>query len=345
MTACTRRCALALTRIGLTVAALLAVITAAPTPTWAQTNESVLLFTPPIPLGDSIWMAQKKGYFKDEKLDVTIKWWSSGTLAMQTFQSGKDGKRGFGDFNAGGDLPAVNFWQNMGGEFAIIAAVERDGDGYNGIAKAEIKSGKDLKGKVIATRVGSTAAWFVSDYLKSQNMTEADVTIKNLEPQIMPSALDRGDIDAFFIWEPYGSESLKISGSKVHRLTNGGGYFNGYYLLGAWKWYLREHPDVAPRLLRAIDRGRVYAEAHKDEVLEFARTEFSVQDTTAIEKQWGFNRRVVGLDKQVWDDFQRLQVWMKANGLATREYDAKSLFDPKPLQAVLPDRVAPEFLK
>ena len=109
----------------------------------AQTTESVMLFTPPIPLGDSIWMAQKKGYFKDEKLDVTIKWWSSGTLAMQTFQSGKDGKRGFGDFSAGGDLPAVNFWQNMGGEFAIIAAIERDGDGYNGIAKVEIKTGKD----------------------------------------------------------------------------------------------------------------------------------------------------------------------------------------------------------
>jgi ABC-type nitrate/sulfonate/bicarbonate transport system substrate-binding protein len=311
----------------------------------AQTTESVMLFTPPIPLGDSIWMAQKKGYFKDEKLDVTIKWWSSGTLAMQTFQSGKDGKRGFGDFNAGGDLPAVNFWQNMGGEFAIIAAIERDGDGYNGIAKAEIKTGKDLKGKVIATRVGSTAAWFVSEYLKSQGMTEADVTIKNLEPQIMPSALDRGDIDAFFIWEPYGSESLKISGNKVHRLTNGGSYFNGYYLLGAWKWYLRDHPDVAPRLLRAIDRGRAYAEKHKEEVLEFARTEFSVQDTTAIEKQWGFNRRPVALDKQVWDDFQRLNTWMQEKGLGTREFDPKSLFDPKPLQAVLPDRVAPEFLR
>ena len=73
----------------------------------------------------------------------------------------------------------------------------------------------------------------------------------------MPSALDRGDIDAFFIWEPYGSESLKISGNKVHRLTNGGSYFNGYYLLGAWKWYLRDNPDVAPRLLRRSTAGAI----------------------------------------------------------------------------------------
>ena len=144
----------------------------------AQKVESIMLFTPPIPLGDSIWMAQKKGYFKDETRRhhqmVVV-----GDPCDATFQSGKDGKRGFGDFNAGGDLPAVNFWQNMGGEFAIIAAIERDGDGYNGIAKAEIKTGKDLKGKVIATRVGSTAAWFVSEYLKSQKLTEEDVTIKS----------------------------------------------------------------------------------------------------------------------------------------------------------------------
>jgi ABC-type nitrate/sulfonate/bicarbonate transport system substrate-binding protein len=311
----------------------------------AQAANSVMLFSPPIPLGDSIWMAQKKGFFKEQKLDVTIKWWSSGTAAMQTFQSGKDGQRGFGDFNTGGDLPAVNFWQATNGEFAVFAAIERDGDGYNGIAKAQIKSAQDLKGKTIATRAGSTAAWFVSEYLKSQKMSEKDVTIKNLEPQIMPSALDRGDIDAFFIWEPYGSQSLKISGDRVHRLTNGGSYFSGYYLIGTWKWYLRDHPDVVAGLLKALDKGRLYADANKQEVLDFARTEFSMQDLDPVATQWGFNKRVIALDKTVWDDFQRLAVWMKEQGLATREFDPKSFFDPRPLQAALPGRVAPEFLK
>ncbi len=326
--------------LGAVVATLLALIGAGAR---AQSGEGILLFSPPIPLGDSIWMADKKGFFKDEKIDVTIKWWSSGTAAMQTFQSGKDGKRGFGDFNTGGDLPAVNFWQSTGGEFAVIAALERDGDGYNGIAKVAIKTPQDLKGKVIATRVGSTAEWFVSEFLKRSNLRESDVTIKNLEPQILPSALDRGDIDAFFIWEPYGSQALKVSGDKVHRLTNGGSYFSGYYLIGAWKWYLREHPDAAAKLLKALDRGRVYAEQHKDEVIEYARTQFSMQDTSAIDTQWGFNKRLVGLDKTVWDDFQKLAVWMKEHNMATREFDPKSFFDPKPLLSVMPDHVSAEF--
>jgi hypothetical protein len=48
-------------------------------------------------------------------------------------------------------------------------------------------------------------SWFVSEYLKAQGLTEKDVTIKNMDPHIMPSAIDRGDIDSFFIWEPYGA--------------------------------------------------------------------------------------------------------------------------------------------
>src|SRR5438128_8179329 len=288
----------------------------------------VLLFAQPIAKADAIWMAIQKGFFKDEKLDVTVKWFSAGTTAMQTFQSGKDGKRGFGDFNTGGELPAVNFWQNMDEQYALLAIVERDTEGYVGIAKAEIKTGKDLKGKTIATRVGSTGSWFISEYLKAQGRTDKDVTIKNLDPHILPSALDRGDIDAFFVWEPYGAQALKISGARVHKLTTAKGFMNGYLVIGAWKWYLREHPGVAERMLRAMDKGRQYAGQHKDEVIKFAREQFSVQDIAPIEADYAYNERVIGLDKVAWDDFNKLAVWMKERGLLKRPWNPQACFEP-----------------
>ena len=303
----------------------------------------VLLFSQPIAKADSIWMAIKKGYFKEQGLDVTVKWFSSGTTAMQTFQVGKEGKRGFGDFNTGGELPAVNFWQNMDEAFTLFAAVERDTEGYVGIAKSEIKTGKDLKGKTIATRVGSTGSWFVSEYLKAHGLTEKDVTIKNMETHIMPSALDRGDIDAFFIWEPYGAQALKVSGSRVHRLTTAKGYMNGYLVIGTWKWYLKEHPGVAEKMLTAIDKGRRYAAEHKDEVILFAKEQFSVQDTAPVEADYSYNERVVGLDKVAWDDFNRLAVWMKETGMLKRPWNPKLFFEPRPLLNALPERVSPEF--
>ncbi len=92
--------------------ACMALVTVLGTGTRARAGHEdgkVLLFSQPIAKADSIWMAIKKGYFKEQGLDVTVKWFSSGTIAMQTFQVGKEGKRGFGDFNTGGELPAVNF--------------------------------------------------------------------------------------------------------------------------------------------------------------------------------------------------------------------------------------------
>lgn len=303
----------------------------------------VMLFAQPIAKADAIWMALKKGFFKNEGLDITVKWFSAGTTAMQTFQSGKEGKRGFGDFNTGGELPAVNFWQNMDEQYTLFAIIERDTEGYVGVAKAAIKTGKDLKGKIIATRVGSTGSWFVSEYLKAHGLTEKDVTIKNMDPHIMPSALDRGDIDAFFIWEPYGAQALKISGPRVHKLTTAKGFMNGYLVIGTWKWYLKEHPGVAERMLKAVDRGRRYAAENKAEVIQFAKEQFSVQDTAPVEADYSYNERVVGLDKVAWDDFHKLARWMKETGMAKRDFNPRSFFDPRPLQKALPERVSPEF--
>src|SRR5438445_8863767 len=323
---------------GFIVSAVIGLTVATAAPVWAGHEDGkVLLFSQPIAKADAIWMAMQQGFFKDEKLDVTVKWFSAGTTAMQTFQAGKDGKRGFGDFNTGGELPAVNFWQNMDEAYALLAIIERDTEGYVGIARADIKTGRDLKGKTIATRVGSTGSWFVSEYLKAHGLTEKDVTIKNMETHIMPSALDRGDIDAFFIWEPYGAQALKVSGSRVHKLTTAKGYMNGYLVIGTWKWYLKEHPGVAEKMLTAIDKGRRYAAEHKDEVILFAKEQFSVQDTAPVEADYSYNERVVGLDKVVWDDFAKLARWMKETGIGTRDFNPKSFFDPRPLQKALPE--------
>jgi ABC-type nitrate/sulfonate/bicarbonate transport system substrate-binding protein len=322
----------------------LGLLLASALPAWAGHEDGkVQLFTVPSAKADAIWMALKKGYFKEEGLDVSVKYFSAGTTAMQTYQSGKDGKRGFGDFLTGGELPAVNFWQNMDEQYALIAVVERDSEGYAAVARAGIKSAADLKGKTIGTRVGSTGSWFVSEYLKAHGVSEKDVTIKNMDPHIMPSAIDRGDIDAFFVWEPYPAQSLKISGSKVHKLTTAKGYLNGYLVMGTWKWYLRDHPGVAERMLRAMDKGRRYAAEHRAEVIQYAREQFSLTDTGPIEADYGYNERIMGLDRVAWDDFHKLARWMKETGMAKREFNPRLFFDPRPLLKALPDRASAEF--
>ena len=70
----------------------------------ASANEKLLVFSQPIPHYDSIWMADAKGFFRAEGLDVTFRMFPSGTTAMQIYRVGE------GDILMGGDLPGVNYW-------------------------------------------------------------------------------------------------------------------------------------------------------------------------------------------------------------------------------------------
>src|SRR2546425_9000996 len=103
--------------IGLTVA------TAAPVRAGHEDGK-VLLFSQPIAKADAIWMAMQQGFFKDEKLDVTVKWFSAGTPAMQSFQAGNDGKRRIREFNTGGEPAAANLWQNIGDADALLPVID-----------------------------------------------------------------------------------------------------------------------------------------------------------------------------------------------------------------------------
>jgi ABC-type nitrate/sulfonate/bicarbonate transport system substrate-binding protein len=306
-----------------------------------QEDAKVLVLAQPLARADAIWMAQSKGFFKAEGLTVSVRWMTSGAAMLGVFGEGRDG----GDFIVVSELSAVNFWQGVHPDFVVIAALARDAEGYVGIAKAGISDAQALGTKPVATRLGSTSAWLLGEYLRAHGMSERDVELKNESPESIlawdPAAADGAA--AFFVREPYGTRALAKHGDRVHLLTTASGYGHGYLLLGTWRRYLKDHPGVAERLLRGLDRGRVYAGDHKDEVVEFARGMFGGDDTRAVEADYASSDRVVGLDRITFDDFQRLGAWMMEAGLLQAPFDPKAFFDPAPLRASLPDRVANEF--
>jgi len=175
--------------------------------TVAQAQQAPLkltLFGQPSVNNDSVWMALERGFYKEEGLDITYRLFPSGTTAFQAFQSGQ------GDIVLTGDLPSVQYFFRVKGDYRTIAAIERDAKGYVAVAAKDIKTPKDLVGKTVATRVGSTGSWFVSEYLTKNGIDPRTVTVKNLDTQILPTALCGGEIAAFFIWQPVGSRALEI---------------------------------------------------------------------------------------------------------------------------------------
>jgi ABC-type nitrate/sulfonate/bicarbonate transport system substrate-binding protein len=297
--------------------------------------KKLTVFVGPTPIYDSVWMADAMGFYKEEGLDVQFRLFPSGTTALQTF------KTGVGDINFGGDLPGVQYWNETNKNYRLITVLERDAKGYVAAAKKSIARPQDLKGKTIATRVGSTGSWFISVYLQKNGMSTKDVTIKNLDTQILPTALCKGDIDAFFIWQPFPARALEVCPDKVHYLTTAEGYVHGYAVAGARPDWLAtpEGRDKAIRFLRATIRGKEVAAKDFAAVAKLAAEKHSLSEK-ATREQWEINERVLGFDKVFYDDYCSLSAWMKAEGILKAPLDFTQLIWTDGLSAIDPKRVA-----
>lgn len=137
----------------------------------AHAEQKITAFIQPIANYDAVWMAETNGFLKEEGLDVTFKLFSSGATALQSFKAGE------GDILFGGDFPGVQYWLDNNQDYRLIAAIERDPTSYLVTADKSITKPEDLKGKTIATRVGSTVDWFMSAYLEKNGIRKDEVTI------------------------------------------------------------------------------------------------------------------------------------------------------------------------
>ena len=311
------------------IAAVAIAAAALATPAGAQTPLKMTLFGQPSVNNDSIWLALERGLYKAEGLDVTYRLFPSGTTAFQSFQTGQ------GDIVMTGDLPSVQYFFRSNGNYRTIAAIERDAKGYVVIAAKEIAKPQDLIGKTIATRVGSTGSWFISEYLKKNGVDASKVTVKNLDTQVLPAALCGGEIAAFFIWQPIGSRTLEICPDKAHQLSDATGYVQGYLVAGARPEWLAsaEGKDIATRWLRATIKGRDLAEKDFPAVAAYAKAKLDLSEK-ATRDQWDTNTRPLALDKVYYDDFCSLSRWAREEKLTDQPVDFTKLTWPDGLRAI-----------
>jgi ABC-type nitrate/sulfonate/bicarbonate transport system substrate-binding protein len=302
----------------------------APMPALAQqTPLKMTLFGQPSVNNDAIWMAFEKGFYQQEGLDITYRLFPSGTTAFQAFQTGQ------GDIVMTGDLPSVQYFFRVKGDYRTIAAIERDAKGYVVVARKDIAKPQDLAGKTIATRVGSTGSWFISEYLTKNGVDPAKVTVKNLDTQVLPAALCGGEIAAFFIWQPVGSRTLEICPDKAHYLSDATGYIQGYLVAGARPEWLAsaQGKDIATRWLRATIKGRDVAEKDFASVAAYAKAKLDLSEK-ATREQWETNTRPLALDKIYYDDFCSLSRWAQKEKATEQPVDFKQLTWPDGLRAI-----------
>jgi ABC-type nitrate/sulfonate/bicarbonate transport system substrate-binding protein len=316
-------------------AMLIAAAMLAATNTICAAQTKLTVFVGPVVYDDSIWMADKNGFYKAEGLDVDLRSFPSGSTALQSFKAGQ------GDIVISGELPSVTYWAANDDGYRAIFAVSRESKGEIGMAQNGINTAQDLVGKIVATRVGSTGSWLLSEYLAKGGVDESKVDVKNLETQILPTALCKGDIDAFFIWQPFGTRAMEICGDKVHQLTNGDGYIHAYLVAGARpEWLAKpENKSAVVRFIRATLKGKAVAEKDLPAVTAYMNAKFDMS-AAATKDVWSILERPIGFDPTFYKDYCQLTKWMTANKLLDKKFSFQQFLSTDALREAAPAQLA-----
>ncbi|HLU23589.1 MAG TPA: aliphatic sulfonate ABC transporter substrate-binding protein [Bacillaceae bacterium] len=189
-------------------------------------------------------------------LGYTITWseFSTGSSIIEALNSGSI------DFANAGDMPSL-FALAKGSDFQFIAS-EASAPESEGILVGKdsgINSLADLKGKKVAYNNASIAQYLLVKALATVDLTLEDITPVILTPPDASIAFEKGEVDAWVVWDPY----MTVAESNGHKiLQTGAGIvpLRSFYLSS--EKMVTEHPELVEVIVKYL--GEIGREIDED---------------------------------------------------------------------------------
>jgi ABC-type nitrate/sulfonate/bicarbonate transport system substrate-binding protein len=280
-------------------------------------------------------VAYRKGYFRDHGLDVDVRRFPSGKLALDAVLGGGANFATVAEtpvvFAGFAKLPAV-----------ILATISYSSDSCKVAARKDLGVSKpsDLKGKRVATAVGTSAEFFMEAFLKGNGLSRSDVQVVTLKPEDMPAALSRGDIAAFFIWEPYIYLAEKILGDRL-MVFSGQKFYTETFNLATTKEYAGQNPEVVKKVLEALIDAENYIRSQPTDAVATVADQIGM-DQEVLQKIWPAYHVGIVLDQFLIKEMQEEADWAVRSQkvrAGSSIPDFYKMIDPEPLRRIKPEAV------
>ena len=297
-------------------------------PSWAQTKMTIATGVDPV--FSAYYVAQQEGLFKKHELDVRINTGPSGS-AMVAFLVNGQIESAFGSEIAG----VAN--HNLDPNVVVVAQATRLVR-WIAVVGRNVDTLDQLKGKKVGIARGSGGEVFWLAMIDKLKLNPADYTVVNVEAPEMVAALERGNIDAYVVWEPWVTRGLAaIKNTKVLR-TQEGILEQGVYVYMNRGW-IQKNPAPAEAFIRALadatdlinrDRKR----AAKD-VSDFLKN----LDPAMVEQLMAKLTFEMELSDFTINLFRLAEAQLKAQGKLAKPLDWSGFIYPELMRRVLPAKV------
>lgn len=264
-------------------------------------------------------VAQMQGYFRQHGLEVTPHLLPYGKLALREVLEGK------ADFATVADTPVM--FAIMNGDKISITATIQSSTGDNAIVARKdrgIRNIGDLKGKKLATTMGTTADFYIEAFLGTQGIAREDIRIVDIKAEELPDALAKGDVDAISAFNPYlilaqlqlGDGGIVFSDENLYTST-----FN----VAAHQDFIRNNQNKVNKVLRALIKAEEFVRDNPEEAQKIV-ADFCRMDVTLVRRIWAETDFQVALNQSLVLAMEDESRWAIKNGL-TRKAKVPNFLD------------------
>jgi NitT/TauT family transport system substrate-binding protein len=303
------------------------------TPTTPPAVTKIILAEGMQPIVAPVYVADVKGFFKEEGLDVQLVPFPKGKLCLDAVLGGQ------AQLGTVAETPLMHVgFQKQ--PIAILTMMETATKNTKAVARKDrgIQKPGDIKGHKVGVPIGGNAEYFMDVFLKKYGMTRKDISVINLNPPEMVGAIVRGDIDVAFSFEPaiiravnqLGDKSIVFTGEDLYRET-----FN----IVSMKDWADKNRETCQKILRALNKATQFIKSNKAESVQIVANHIQMQpaELSSIWDNYTFNLSLDELLMTAMIDQAKWAIDSKTQSAPVPDYTY--MFYTEPLKAVDPGAV------
>lgn len=276
------------------------------------------------------YVAKQAGIFARNGLDVQLNTGPSGS-AMVAFVIQNQIQAALGaelagvlDFNLDPNVVAVT-------ETTVLVH-------WHGLVARNVADMDALKGKRVGVARGTGSETFWLTLVDKLGLNRADYTIVNVEAPEMVAALQRNDIDAYAIWEPWVTRGVQaIPNAKV--LHDNEGIIDSREFVYLNRGWAEKNQAAGVAFIRSLIEATDRINTQRPEAVKDVST-FLRMDPMLTETLMGKLRYEIRLGQESIDALRYAEQQLKSVGKLSKPVDWQRFIYPDLLRQAAPERVA-----
>jgi NitT/TauT family transport system substrate-binding protein len=244
-------------------------------------ERAVLAFGSTGPNLTTFWLAREAGLYKQYGLDVDLVFFRGSTIAINALAT-KDAH--FGAFGASSSVLA-----RLGGIDTVLIATATPGLLFYLVAKKEIRSGADMKGKKIgASRPGTDSDLAARVAIQKLGFTDKDVNViaMGTDAERM-SAMTQGVIDATVVTIGGYVAAQKLGFHSILDLSQANVPYEAASMITT-RTLIKENPDMVSKFVKGFVAAIQYAQTHREVTLKVLSKYMRTMDADVLNASYDY---------------------------------------------------------